>query len=407
MDNSATPICANISSMGPSTLEKTELLTREDHASKSLSSEGDDSSWAVEMPTPIENGAALMNCINDKIKNICEDKRNSLTETLPVDIIFKICEYLNVKSLLHLGSCSSGLYSISSRDEASWSTRCNTLWASKNLVCERAKEVFGQRTRFKRPACLCQNKFAKCQCLGFKSVGSRNAKEAYKISVLDAKRRHEITAKELCEITWSFRFKEAAGLDWTVWDPWWSGSEAQKMTFMSDGRVIPVQNEHSSPKNESQNQSSNTLDSNVDQEQDLNQPRSRPGRTSPMESVDMKWRFITSPLDLTARPPGGYIRLSVGGREVPTYVVRRSTTGNWGFIMENCWGVYLSFEMPRRGSVSKLEDRGMFVTNLRQWREALLYNNGANRLPEGRLDVLEFNKIWNEAFQIIRQYQRH
>ena len=39
------------------------------------------------------------------------------------------------------------------------------------------------------------------------------------------------------------------------------------------------------------------------------------------------------------------MRITVGGRDVPTYVVRRSPTGNWGFIMESCWGLYESFEL--------------------------------------------------------------
>jgi hypothetical protein len=62
----------------------------------------------------------------------------------------------------------------------------------------------------------------------------------------------------------------------------------------------------------------------------------------------MTWRFITEPLDLPERPVGSYVRLNVGGRDVPTYCCRRSPTGNWGFVMESCWGVCASFELPPR-----------------------------------------------------------
>lgn len=60
------------------------------------------------------------------------------------------------------------------------------------------------------------------------------------------------------------------------------------------------------------------------------------------------WRFSTRPMDLPPRPFGSYIRFSVGGRDVPTYAVRRSPTGNWGFVLESCWGLYASFELPPR-----------------------------------------------------------
>ena len=62
--------------------------------------------------------------------------------------------------------------------------------------------------------------------------------------------------------------------------------------------------------------------------------------------------FVSEPMDMPNRPDGAYIRLTVGNRDVPTYVVRRSPTGNWGFLLESCWGLYASFELPRnRASV--------------------------------------------------------
>ncbi len=49
-------------------------------------------------------------------------------------------------------------------------------------------------------------------------------------------------------------------------------------------------------------------------------------------------------------PPsgGGYLRLTVGGREVPTYVIRRLSDDNWGFVMESCWSVFANFDVTKR-----------------------------------------------------------
>jgi len=175
--------------------------------------------------------------------------------------------------------------------------------------------------------------------------------------------------------------------------------------------------------------------------------------------VPMSWRFVTRPMDLPpTRHNGSYLRISVGGREVPTYSVRRSPTGNWGFIMESCWGLFASFELPVKQSVAMntttaahdqhsprqqlhrqrrrlrrtetgarwvdimddgeealsphglhfvrsrqqpsvdasqlLEDEALEITNEVQWREAFLYNVGATRLPEGDGATDEFDRAF-------------
>lgn len=167
--------------------------------------------------------------------------------------------------------------------------------------------------------------------------------------------------------------------------------------------------------------------------------------------IEMRWRFVRSCMDLPTRPDGAYVRITVGGRDVPTYVVRRSPNGNWGFIMESCWGLYASFELgPKNGykiSASAtnvtvrralrrtrngsrwvnieddddegnpdvdnenirnvrrrpnpnpnmlVEDRAMTVSGVSQWREALLYNIGAVTLPEGN-NVHQFDAAWQNA----------
>jgi len=114
-------------------------------------------------------------------------------------------------------------------------------------------------------------------------------------------------------------------------------------------------------------------------------------------NIVMKWRFITHPLDFAPRKNnGGFIRLVVGGREVPTYVVRRFSDDNWGFLMENCWGVFCSFDVTSnsRGAHNNADAAKHFISSFRddpkwntvtteiQWKEAMLYNNGASVLPE-------------------------
>lgn len=162
--------------------------------------------------------------------------------------------------------------------------------------------------------------------------------------------------------------------------------------------------------------------------------------------VAMTWRFLSRPLDMPARPEGTYIRFSVGGRDVPTYCVHRSPTKNWGFIVESCWGLYASFELPPRpknreqrvrlrraqdirGNWFNVEveeddssvegdsgsdpgpnrllvnDDSFVVTSGLQWKEAFLYNFGARTLPEGDDAVAEFEQTYGAALNRIQHVE--
>ena len=215
---------------------------------------------------------------------------------------------------------------------------------------------------------------------------ARNHPQAFaalQMSLLDAERSH-LTRAEFCEQTWYFRFKKSAGADWTVTDPWYRGQPCRKMRFLPDGTV-------------------------------------RHGDEEDPPPVRMTWRFVQRPMDLPFRPMGSYLRLSVGGREVPTYAIRRSPTGNWGFIMESCWGLYANFELPPlpRALRIGLEDSGasidwlydgtvplmdeeLTITNEMQWREAFLYNVGARVLPEGDEAVEDFDLAWGAIRELPR-----
>merc|ERR1719203_1301877 len=102
----------------------------------------------------------------------------------------------------------------------------------------------------------------------------------------------------------------------------------------------------------------------------------------------MRWRFVSSPLDMPYRNIGGYIRITLGNRELPTYIVRRSFSNNWGFVLENCWGIFTSFNVPLKLEIHDTEQDNFNTVENYQWKEALLYNFGANKLPEGEQGII-------------------
>jgi len=259
---------------------------------------------------------------------------------------------------------------------------------------------------------------------------------AYKLSVYDAKYREELRPDELFfdtstgeGIVWDFRFKETAGNDWTSFDPWWAGGKARKMVFLPDGTVRQILQSCGS-----------TAFSLHPPFRDLNNDAAN-GPESLVPPLKMTWRFVGKPMDLPDRPRGSYLRLTVDGRDVPTYVVHRSRKGDWGFVIESCWGVYSSTPLPRRQIIDTLQparrtrmrlrrthdgarwlnvdgietdsdeegdqvtasaDSTFSMSTRRQWREALLYNYGAVSLPEGEHASAEFDRVWNQSFQLRR-----
>jgi hypothetical protein len=322
------------------------------------------------------------------------DLRNGILVCLPEELMCTMTAFLDIPSLLQMRFVSKRFQQIVSRNEAGWTSHCTHLWRDKIHVSVAAKNHIHSMT-------------------------------AFRISLQDAKTREHITMDELCYdlspqkgTIFSFRFKECAGEEWTNADPWWSHQKARKMVLLSNGtvkRYIPYNSEDPMLLT-----------------------------ATPFERVDggilvdpfgpMAWRFISRPMDLPARPTGSYLRFRVAGRDVPTYVVRRSPTNNWGFIMESCWGVYASFELPPRRPTRELglrrtpnggrwlpvtdsdteeeqdekdsllkDDTAFIITNEVQWREALLYNFGATELPEGRDASEEFDRTWGERLLHLAQ----
>ncbi|CAM9537183.1 unnamed protein product [Sphacelaria rigidula] len=96
-----------------------------------------------------------------------------------------------------------------------------------------------------------------------------------------------------------------------------------------------------------------------------------------ISQADMSWRFVPR-TGLRTGPSGSFLRVSIGGREVPTYIVSRHPS-NWGFLLESCWTLYTSWEMPPKdgpGSDRSLLDDKLKVTMDDQWEEAMSFNTG-------------------------------
>jgi len=166
-------------------------------------------------------------------------------------------------------------------------------------------------------------------------------KLAYRESLIDAERQ-TITAEELCTFDWFFRFKTNAGADWIRTDPWHNSRPATRVRFHRDGLVrIHADNYPNYPAEE----------------------------LPAFLRIERRWQFVSSVSHRTG-PAGFAVRVN----QYPPYLVRRFK--NWGFVMESCWVLYVSFPMPPKGACLDLEDAALRVTVRNMPTEAMLYNIG-------------------------------
>ena len=260
---------------------------------------------------------------------------------LPEEILTRVTGFLDAPELLRIRLVNQYLASLAARNDAGWKTLCDRLWSDKAHVCSEAWALRNEQHG--------------------NDNNQRNCMEAYRVSLHDATARHYLRLHEeflYDPVTqqgtvWSFRFKQAAGTDWTLSDPWYQGRPARQMVFLADGTC---QQYHGNGRvGHMRWRPNNAADDNhTQQHQPLNEPNAEPHINdnnqvnNNIASIPMTWRWLTRPMDLPTRHLGSYVRITVGGRDVPTYSVRRSPAGNWGFVMESCWGLFASFPLPSK-----------------------------------------------------------
>uniref|UniRef100_A0A7S3L1B9 F-box domain-containing protein n=1 Tax=Amphora coffeiformis TaxID=265554 RepID=A0A7S3L1B9_9STRA len=252
---------------------------------------------------------------------------------LPEEVLYRITNHLDAPSLLRLRLVNTYYARLAARNEAGWERLCEHTWARKIHVCPTALALREDRL------------------------------SAYRMSFGDATSRNYMHLQELLYdpdtqtgTVWYFRFKESAGADWTQLDPWWQGRPARQLVFLPDGtcqQYNPETKQVGSVQfgnavadddgNDGDGQGRNAAAVHNQQNEEGGEAAVQPTVTAPMN-----WRLLTRPMDLPTRHLGSYVRITVGGRDVPTYAVRRSPTGNWGFLMESCWGLFASFPLPAR-----------------------------------------------------------
>eukprot|EP00182_Erythrolobus_australicus_P002882 CAMPEP_0185832432 /NCGR_PEP_ID=MMETSP1353-20130828/2079_1 /TAXON_ID=1077150 /ORGANISM="Erythrolobus australicus, Strain CCMP3124" /LENGTH=484 /DNA_ID=CAMNT_0028530605 /DNA_START=280 /DNA_END=1731 /DNA_ORIENTATION=+ len=254
-------------------------------------------------------------------------------------------------------------------------------------------------------------------------------RSAYRFALQDSKRSH-LTLEELTAFNWSFRFKAAAGEHWTDSDPWWQSPPAPQLPAFNS----PTTNHrHQQGQRQGAASFSSTSSTTASTSPSLNEngvaARSEhvgggdgdgngaaadarnsngsgsagagraivvrfgadgtvSGRGQMHIPQQFRWAFVRRACGRADDAPlGSYVRVN----QFPAYVVGRHKR-NWGFVMQSCWVVLTSFEMPPRGADPLLEDDALGVTVEYQASEAMAYNARVTRFyfnELGELDELD------------------
>mmetsp|Transcript_8635 Transcript_8635/g.23707 ORF Transcript_8635/g.23707 Transcript_8635/m.23707 type:complete len:288 (+) Transcript_8635:56-919(+) len=238
-------------------------------------------------------------------------------QQLPLDVWERTFAFVDALSLLQCALVSRA-WRIMARDGKLWAALCDELWRTKLYVPKlfRSAREPGVQTYFR--------------------------------SLEDA-RRDCITAEEMCELTWSFRFKANAGSVWTYNDPYWSGEPARHVSFGPDGSI-----------------------------------------TRDGQYLDgWRWDFCEVPVEggsnfvplahaCGGRGPARGCGVSVTHHvfgTFPAQLVHRHSS--WGFILNSTWVVYSSVPMLK----ATAREEGLCDASLRgleqpwQWAQATEYNH--------------------------------
>ncbi|PRP76696.1 hypothetical protein PROFUN_14965, partial [Planoprotostelium fungivorum] len=186
----------------------------------------------------------------------------------------------------------------------------------------------------------------------FKIMRGEQAKRAYVESLSDSERQYcteevrvlkglLIILKELFTIEWNFRFKMAAGRDWTRRDPWWNNELTMRQKYLPSGivQIIPPSSDKPLPEY--------------------------------LTEVERKWRWVEGAAGRTG-PRGSFLQ----DKELVGDDVEMKVHMSRGFIMESCWVLLTGFDMPPKGERPELEDENLRVTTSVMHEEATAYNIG-------------------------------
>mmetsp|Transcript_30053 Transcript_30053/g.33569 ORF Transcript_30053/g.33569 Transcript_30053/m.33569 type:complete len:247 (+) Transcript_30053:529-1269(+) len=192
----------------------------------------------------------------------------------------------------------------------------------------------------------------------------RSPKEALIFSIQDA-HRTSLTMEELTKFHWNFRYKATAGSGWTELDPWWSGRAPLIVRYAPNGDLERLDNE----------------------------PLKREAWAS------FKWRFVKSTAGKKG-PKGSFIQIG----HFPAYVVSRHKD-NWGFMLQSCWVIFTSWNMPLKPEGITPKDMESHDTELGvgvadQWCEAMR----CNQVIEGAGDNQMDNQPPQHDEEIIRNF---
>ena len=149
------------------------------------------------------------------------------------------------------------------------------------------------------------------EAIAMRSAG--DARGALRASLVDAKRT-DLTDEELISLEWRFRFKEQAGPQWQHFDPYWTTGEPTRAQF------VPAATQGTRGRG-------TVRMSGFEEIEDFH--------------LEWWWVAIIPTVGIEGFGPRA-LQVSVNGSRVPRYLIARHAE-NWGWIMQSCWVVYLSF----------------------------------------------------------------
>jgi hypothetical protein len=287
-----------------------------------------------------------------------------------------IVEIFSSLSIVELSICSlvSKNFHIYTTNSIIWKSLCLTLWKNKSYI---------------------QN---------IDNDDVQSWKYIYYSSIIDSKRSF-IKYNELTKSIFNFRFKKDAGDDWLTNCKWHNGKKASEVIFLNNGSMKTLSSQNELDIHDIEliiNRDNNNIDlisepaiwesninlSNIKLEWSLEWKKTRRKRYSLLNNYLTKlnklnqiisksnnYNLISNEeIEKFETTCGDTIIMKVNGIPVPSYVITRSPTSNWGFLLESCWVLYSSFELPQKGKEKLLEDDYLSISVDDQWLEVQEYN---------------------------------